>query len=157
MRSEPTITQPRIARTAFGAVTTTPAAARSFVRHTMRTWGYDEDIDTAELIVSELVTNAVKAATKQDNPHSTDLRDMPMVGIELQSYEQAIRIAVQDSNHEQPTPRVATDDAENGRGLLLVQALCRRWDVDLQEGGGKVVWVELALAKRDEVPVSCRP
>ena len=139
MRTEPT-TLPRIARTTFAAVTTTPSAARSFVRDTLRAWDLEPLLDSAELIASELVTNAVKATRSTAQPEDC-LHDQAPVSIELRLGEGVFRIAVQDNSSEQPTLQALSEDAENGRGLFLVQALSARWDVFFV-ADGKVTWAE---------------
>ena len=142
MRVEPTATERHSARTAFAALPTAPAAARSFVRLSLGSWGLraDADTGTAELVVSELVTNAVRA--------TTGLPGVPLITIELRTDATALRIAVRDDAGGRPVPRAPDEDAETGRGLLLVTALCTRWDVTAVPGGGKVVRVELPLADR---------
>lgn len=144
MTTEPG-TQPSSAHIELAAVPTAPAVARSFVRHTLRTWSLDELADNAELIASELVTNAVKATgVAGPEPSCLDLRDLALVVMRLRVHDGALRIAVQDSSHEQPRPQAAGDDAEGGRGLFLVEALSTRWDVRPTQDG-KVTWADLAL------------
>lgn len=150
MRSEPTA-QPRVAHTAFVALRTTPAAARTFLRRTMEEWGLNHDIDTAELIVSELVTNAVKATDRSDSDGCCiDLHGEAVVGVELRADDHVLRIVVQDGCAERPALQVVDEDAENGRGLFLVDALSVRWDVEAKDNGGKVTWAEMDLAVKAE-------
>ena len=140
MRTEP-MALPQTTRASFAAVATTPGAARSFVRVTLRAWGQQQLIEAAEVIVSELATNAVKA-TQSGARHQDSLRGLAPVSVELQLDEGVFRIAVRDSSPEQPVLQAVGDDAENGRGLFLVQALSARWDVCFV-AGGKVTWAEL--------------
>ncbi|MER6302288.1 ATP-binding protein [Kitasatospora sp. NPDC001539] len=108
------------------------------VRHRLRTalshWGVPELSDTAELLSSELVTNALLHTGKGavfDAVLGTDSR---------------LRIEVQDGasrlpgRRRDPEPEYAT----SGRGLLLVEALADSWGVQLK-GDGKITWFELAL------------
>ena len=60
----------------------------------------------------------------------------------------AFRIAVRDSSSEQPALQGPGEDAESGRGLLLVQALSTRWDV-FTVAGGKVTWAELGVPEKE--------
>lgn len=142
MRAEQTAL-PLLARATFAAVTTTPCAARSFVRDTARAWSLDSLAESAELVVSELVTNAVKA-TRSSARRRGDLHDLTPVSIELHLDDALFRIGVRDSSVEQPVLQTADDDAETGRGLLLVEALSVRWDAFLV-ADGKVTWAELAV------------
>ncbi|MBM9509035.1 ATP-binding protein [Actinacidiphila acididurans] len=125
----------------FGAANTSPAAARAFVRRTLRAWGLTGLAENAELIVSELVTNAVKAAYRADQGRA----DPHAVNVELHADEKALRIAVHDTNTNRPVPQVVDEDAEGGRGLLIVEVCSARWDVVLNPAHGKTVWAELDL------------
>lgn len=127
----------------FGAENTSPAAARAFVRRTLRAWGLTCLAENAELIVSELVTNAVKAAC------CTDQSRTDAVGVELRADERALRIAVHDTNTNRPVPQAVDGNAEGGRGLLIVELCSTRWDVVLNPAHGKTVWAELDLCAGD--------
>lgn len=135
----------RLARTTLPALLSTPAAARSFLRRTLAAWGLDPHRDTAELVMSELVTNAVKAAPHPAPPHA-DLRDAPLVTVELRATAHVLRICVEDTAPGHPTLRTAPTDAESGRGLFLVAALSTHWNTTPTPTGGKITWAELALA-----------
>lgn len=95
----------------------------------------------AELLVSELVTNAVQAgrAAAQSCP----------VRLCLRANRTRLLILVWDASPIPPTRLSASGNAENGRGLLLVEALSERWAWYFvpQDRGGKVVW---ALLKSDD-------
>ena len=105
--------------------------ARQFLHDRCEDWGCPEMTDAATLIVSELVTNAiVHAATP------AELRAQWSNGV--------LRIEVVDhAEGAPPDPRVAAPDDENGRGLLLVDALSTAWGVEATDEG-KVVWAEVA-------------
>lgn len=141
-------------RAIFPAVSSTPRAARSFVRIALRAWGQQQLIETAALITSELVTNAVKATLTSTQPEDSP-HDLAPVSVELHLDDDAFRIAVRDSSTEQPALQTVGDDAENGRGLFLVEALSARWDVFFV-ASGKVTWAELALARQEVAPAPCR-
>lgn len=87
--------------------------------------------DDAALIVSELVTNAVRHAT-------------PPVQLRLLASEIALTIAVADGSSRPPRP-MAAGTRESGRGLTIVQALAAAWRSELQPAGGKVVYARLAM------------
>lgn len=108
------------------------------VRHRLRTalshWGVPELSDTAELLTSELVTNALLHTAKGavfDAALGSDSR---------------LRVEVQDGTSRLPGRRrdPEAEYATSGRGLLLVEALADSWGVQLL-GDGKVTWFELAL------------
>jgi len=106
------------------------ASARRFVAERCRDWGCGDVVEDAELVVSELVTNALVHAESR-----CDLR----AGLG----EAALRIQVIDEGDGVPDPQVADDTDEHGRGLLLVSALCAAWGVEALPDGGKIVWAEL--------------
>lgn len=106
------------------------ATARDLTRRQLAAWGLDRLSDTAELLVSELVTNAIRAAS-----YEVELRLM-RVG--------KLLVEVSDDNHNLPQLQRADADDERGRGLALVSHLSRRWGTS-RKAVGKVVWFELPL------------
>ena len=70
-------------------------------------------------------------------------------------FEGGIVIAVWDRNPSAPVLRQSEPDSENGRGLSIVAALCKRWDYFLLDGG-KCVWAELAI-QSDVLPSADLP
>ncbi|RSN14860.1 hypothetical protein DMH25_07725 [Streptomyces sp. WAC 01325] len=108
------------------------ARARALVSSVLTGWGLEDDLaHVGEVIVSELMTNVVD----HTETHLTE------VVIERQ-VDSTVRIQVSDRSHVAPRMEKATDDAECGRGLRLVDALCVRWGYD-PNGGGKVTWAEI--------------
>jgi anti-sigma regulatory factor (Ser/Thr protein kinase) len=85
--------------------------------------------DTAELLTSEIVTNAVVHA------HSG-------VRVSVEGVDGGVRISIADSDPLVPAVRRPVDEAEHGRGLHLVETLADRWGVEPGETG-KSVWFEL--------------
>jgi anti-sigma regulatory factor (Ser/Thr protein kinase) len=141
--------RPRVARVEVAAMPTAPGLARSFVRHALGVWGLGGLADSAELVASELVTNAVKATGKPVPQGSyVDVWDLAVIAVELRVNGRGLRVAVEDSSREQPVPQTVDADAEGGRGLFLVATLSTRWGV-LPLQGGKVTWAELALGGRE--------
>jgi GAF domain-containing protein len=109
---------------------TTPGRARRLVRSTLAGWGLSDCVDVTELLVTELVTNAVRHATRP---------------IELRLLRtDALLCEVADDDHHLPVLRYAEEDDEGGRGLQLVSMLARRWGTS-RTNTGKVVWFEQAL------------
>ncbi|MFE4514543.1 ATP-binding protein [Kitasatospora sp. NPDC056783] len=92
---------------------------------------------TGELLVSELVTNAVQHC-------HAPLNHLILVRFDL-SPEDTLRIEVHDTDPEEPTPSAATPTAETGRGLFLVQKLATQWGCCPRESGvGKFVWCHIS-------------
>ncbi|MFI0894844.1 ATP-binding protein [Streptomyces sp. NPDC020983] len=92
--------------------------------------------ETAELVLSELVTNAVNHARP---PHGR------RIGTRFERLEHGVRIEVHDASEWKPELQRASADDESGRGLALVDALTDgRWGVSARQGPGKVVWAVCA-------------
>lgn len=91
-------------------------------------------VGAAELLVSELVTNAVKHANLQGTPGTVGLR----VAVE----DHLLRVEVSDGDPVMPQVGDGSVDAPSGRGLLIIDRLADRWGC-FRAGVGKVVWLEL--------------
>jgi anti-sigma regulatory factor (Ser/Thr protein kinase) len=122
----------------LAALRTAPACARGHVRSVASEWGLSDLSDIAELLASELTTNAVHASERL--PLRADLPAVPVVRLWVISNRNSIVIHVWDGNNEMPIRRDAGPDAEGGRGLLLVDALGADWGA-YRKQDGKVVWV----------------
>lgn len=110
-----------------------PAQARRLTRARLTGWSVCEDTcDTAALVVSELVTNAI-VHTASD-----------IVVCELHDGDDLVRIAVRDQgcSPDEPHPSPQRPEEEHGRGLLLVEALCHAWGAQ-EHGLGLLVWADL--------------
>ena len=107
----------------------TVGVARAAVQESCQRWGYGQLSADAELIVSELVCNAVRHA-------GTD------IGLTLITRREGLRLEVSDSSTRPIRPRIATPSDEGGRGLALVDALASHHGVR-NSPGGKTVWAEL--------------
>ncbi|WP_308048824.1 ATP-binding protein [Streptomyces sp. TRM72054] len=127
-----------------------PAQARRLTRTRLTGWAVCEDTcDTAELVVSELVTNAI-LHTASD-----------AVVCELHDGDDVVRIAVRDQGCAagDPHPSSGRPEEEQGRGLLLVDALAHAWGAQ-EHGPGLLVWAELprqADAPRGDLGWGARP
>ncbi|MGN6522460.1 MAG: ATP-binding protein, partial [Actinomycetes bacterium] len=103
--------------------------ARRFVRESLAE-APAEQCDDAELVVAELVTNAI-------------LHGAPPVTLRVQQVEDAARIEVHDTGRQRPIAVRGGVDSMTGRGLALVGSLTREWGVHPTADGGKVVWAEV--------------
>ena len=103
--------------------------------------------DTAELLVSEIVTNAVRASTpvvRQQRETGQAARAQPL-RFWLTSDQRSVLIQVWDSDHHRPVRKDVGPDAEAGRGLLLIETLSTQWGwYAPDEQGGKIVWAVCA-------------
>ncbi len=127
----------------LGALPTAVPCARLHTKQVLWEWHLNALADSAELIVSELVTNAVRAsAGLTGSRHSGRwVPGVPPVRLWLFSDRQRVLIQVWDGNDELPAPQHGQPDAESGRGLLLVESLSAEWGSYRPErSSGKVVW-----------------
>jgi anti-sigma regulatory factor (Ser/Thr protein kinase) len=114
----------------LGAFPGAVPCAQLHARHVLREWQLCEHADTVELLVSELVTNAVRACGGLASP---------VVRLVLASDRQCVVIRVWDGGDQMPVRRNAGPDSECGRGLLLVESLSADWG-SYRKANGKVVW-----------------
>jgi anti-sigma regulatory factor (Ser/Thr protein kinase) len=121
----------------LGALTSAVPCARLRARQVLWEWGLDRLSDDIELVVSELVTNAVQA--------SGSLKQATPVRIWLLSDQAQILVLVWDASEQPPIRMDAGQEADGGRGLLLVEGISARWGwyATQEPGGGKVVWAVL--------------
>jgi anti-sigma regulatory factor (Ser/Thr protein kinase) len=142
----------------LAAVATAASCARAFVASTVDAWGLGRLYDDAELVASELVTNAVHATGVADpSPRWSDLDHLALIRVRLAVLADSLIVEVWD---QEPTPptlnRAASPHAENGRGLLIVKALSKRWDCYAPAEGGKWVWADLAIPPAEPEPLPKR-
>jgi anti-sigma regulatory factor (Ser/Thr protein kinase) len=109
-------------------------AARAAVRDQLRGWRLDSLADLAALLVSELVTNALRHAT---GPVGVRLVRPAELG-------DTLLVEVSDPLPDPPHERAPRPDEESGRGLQLVAGSSRRWGTRPGDTG-KTVWFELAV------------
>lgn len=116
--------------------------ARARTRDQLQAWGLDDLIEVVELVVSELVTNAV-------------LHGKAPVTLRL-ALNDVLRLEVHDASLCPPTPRRAGPEGPRGRGLELVGLLADQWGWQ-PAGHGKLVWAELVLPHADTPPRTGQP
>ncbi|GAA3119060.1 hypothetical protein GCM10010449_46420 [Streptomyces rectiviolaceus] len=121
--------------------------ARSLLAEQARAWKVPDDVaDTAVLLLSELMTNAVRHGRA---PAGRE------VGARCVLDGSVFRVEVADASGVLPCPREAGPGDESGRGLALVELLADAWgSYSRPYGIGKTVWIELALpgAEPDGAP-----
>ena len=103
--------------------------ARRFVREALARWECDQDVDVINLLVSELVTNAVV--------HADSAAD-----IAVRLTDTAVRISVADAGDGMPERTEAPANATSGRGVGLVDSLASAWGIE-RLPVGKTIWFEV--------------
>lgn len=114
----------------LGADPDAAARARSVVRQALELWGLADDEGIAELLASELVTNAIEHAATP-------------VLVKITFDTVAVRVEIIDTGNEMPG-LVEIPEA-GGYGLSLVDRLASRWGIEQVPDHGKNVWFELDI------------
>jgi anti-sigma regulatory factor (Ser/Thr protein kinase) len=121
----------------FGITRLTPWMARLLTRHILADWQVPEDtIESAGLVTSELVTNAVLA----DAERTKRVIYVPYISLTLWLIKDLVIIEITDDSAEPPAMTATTDESEGGRGLLIVDALSLEWSHYHPRPGWKTVY-----------------
>lgn len=104
--------------------------ARAATRRVLPGWRLGALLDPVLLVVSELVGNAIR-------------HGRPPIDLRLRKAGGGVRVGVHDEAAAPPAASVASDTAESGRGLFLVDAVSSESGVEHIEGDGKVVWARV--------------
>lgn len=103
-----------------------PRKARTFVRHLLSDWGVaGEVVDDAELLVSELVTNAIMHARTGAT-------------VEISRYDGTVELAVSDESVRPLELRLPSVEAVTGRGVYFLDQLASDWEVEPTADGKTV-------------------
>jgi anti-sigma regulatory factor (Ser/Thr protein kinase) len=129
-----------------------PGTARSLTRTTLEGWGLEELADDAMVVVSELVTNALRYGVRTDEqrrplPPATD--EQPFL-LSLVHYGGSVLCAVFDPGTEVPVVREPDFLRESGRGLHVMQSLSESWGWTTPDRHGKAVWALLQSGREPE-------
>ena len=127
---------PRIATRALGAQAGSVRAARYFTLATLRRWSTAHSSQDIAIVVSEMVTNALRHALP--GPGDTGPRRPVRLGLLQQG--PWVLCAVADPGNAAPVPRTPGSLAESGRGLQIICAFSDLWGYTTPSEAGKVVW-----------------
>lgn len=125
----------------LSAVASAVPWARRVLRHMLRAWQLENISDTALLLLSELVTNAVQASGDGVDRHHGYHQ---MIAFALQLTDTSLVMKVWDTNPTLPVLQESDITGDHGRGLLLVDFMADQWG-HRAENGGKVVWCKVAI------------
>jgi len=117
----------------LGPSTEDVRVARRFLQDHCERWGCAKYLPDVNLVLSELVTNALTHAGT-----SCEFRARFSQG--------RLRLEVRDDGHGTPDLKAAPAESEDGRGLMIVSSLAEAWGVETEADGGKTVWAELEVA-----------
>ncbi len=134
----------------LGVLPTAPSCARAHARLVLAEWEMHALADTAELVVSELVTNSVRASTDADgHPLYRDYA-MAVVYLRMSAGHARLLLEVWDTIPAGPVLQHAAPDDESGRGLQLVEMMTDKWGWTTAEGWpGKCIWAELSAGHEE--------
>jgi hypothetical protein len=127
---------PRMATRALGAQAGSVRAARDFTVATLRRWGTAHSSQDIAIVVSEMVTNALRHAL----PGPGGARPRRPVRLGLLHQGPWVLCAVADPSEAVPVPRTLGSLAEAGRGLQMICAFSDLWGYTTPGEAGKVVW-----------------
>ena len=140
----PLTDSPESARRVLRSDLVSPRIARDFTRTTLADWELSALAEDATVVVSELVTNALRHGLR-GAPHSTQAWPIQLV---LLRHDRRMLTAVTDPGDGVPAPSDPTDFAdfaENGRGLQVVEAISSTWGWARLATGGKAVWAAFEI------------
>jgi anti-sigma regulatory factor (Ser/Thr protein kinase) len=132
---------PRLAQRTPGIDTRSVGTAREFCLSTMRRWGVQDRSDDVAVVVSELLTNALRHAVPQARAGTgAAARSRWPVRLGLVQPGHFVLCALADPSPRLPEPKEPDYLAESGRGLHVISALSDRWGCTAPTEAGKVVW-----------------
>lgn len=130
----------------LAALPTAPACGRAHIRTVLGDWRMTAFVESGELIISELITNAVQASTDEFGCPLYYDGHMAVIHVRLLADRVRLLIEVWDMAPTLPAVQQVEADEEGGRGLQLVDALTNRWGwLPIRGWPGKCVWAELRL------------
>ncbi|MFF1447730.1 SpoIIE family protein phosphatase [Streptomyces sp. NPDC058274] len=130
------VVQPPVRRTMVSVAQAEPervAGARQQLRELLHDWASDDQVDSAVLMTSEMVTNVLV---------HTDADALLIAEMTGEGGDRRLRVVVTDASDDLPHKRHPGELASSGRGLVLMELLADAWGVDPQ-GQGKSIWFEL--------------
>jgi anti-sigma regulatory factor (Ser/Thr protein kinase) len=134
---------PAVTSRALSARPEEARTARYFVRELLTCWGLELLADDAEMIIDELVVNAVLHGTRAGLIRNNPGAGRTVLRLCMLRRAGEVMLAVIDPGNETPMPRQPDWGRESGRGLQIVAALSHVWGWSPIAGHGKAVWAVL--------------
>lgn len=146
---------PRLAQRTPGTDPKSVGTARDFCLSTMRRWGVQDRGDDVAVVVSELLTNALRHGVPQAPAQAragAEPRSRWPVRLGLVQPGHFVLCAVADPSPRLPEPKEPDYLAESGRGLHVISALSDRWGCTAPTEAGKVVWALFSVHLDQDQP-----
>lgn len=128
----------------IGAYSWTPGYLRALIAMTLAQWHLASLRENTELVLTELVTNAVQAAADPTDPAGLPALDghgrVSTIRASLRSDGRNLLIEVRDKVPGMPAMKTPEPDDENGRGLLIIRAVCMEHGCHRLGSGEKISW-----------------
>jgi anti-sigma regulatory factor (Ser/Thr protein kinase) len=145
MQAAPEKVRPLHTHLELAALPSAVSCARGHVRLVAHEWGLANFADTAALLASEIVTNAVQASGRLRTAGP------PVVKLWITSDGESLVIRVWDASQAMPVRQEAGPGDDSGRGLMIIDALSADWG-SYPEAEGKVVWATISLPSDSGTP-----
>jgi anti-sigma regulatory factor (Ser/Thr protein kinase) len=139
MQAAPQTVRPRQTHLELAALPSAVPCARGHARSVAHEWDLTDLADTAALLASEIVTNAVQASRRLGTA------GLPVVKLWVTSDGESLGIRVWDASQAMPVHQQAGPDDDSGRGLMIIDALSTGWG-SYPEADGKTVWATISLS-----------
>ncbi|MFE2185394.1 ATP-binding protein [Streptomyces sp. NPDC059455] len=126
----------------FSATRRGARLARLLAVHQLTAWGFAPGVggyDAAIVVVAELAANAALHGRVPGRDFGVRLAYDERSGV--------LEIEVSDTHEKCPVPKAPTSEDEEGRGLMLVEAVADRWGIRERRGPGKTVWARITQAR----------
>lgn len=144
MQAAPETIRPLQTHLEFAALPSAVSCARGHVRLVAHEWGLTDLADTAALVASEIVTNAVRASA------SLRTAGPPVVRLWVAWDGESLVIRVWDASQVMPVRQEAGPGDDSGRGLMIIDAVSAGWGA-YPEADGKVVWSAISRTSRQRI------
>jgi anti-sigma regulatory factor (Ser/Thr protein kinase) len=127
----------------LGVLPSAVPCARLHTRQVLWEWGLRDAAESAELVVSELLTNALCASEAIANVETAAHTSLQLEA----NVRGSLVVQVWDGHSHPPVRGEVDEEAEGGRGLLIVEALCDNWGWYWPDGGEQGKWVWAAMVR----------
>lgn len=130
--------------------------ARRYTTSMLTKWGILDYEDDVHLLVTELITNAIKVTgiPIPDPTYGQIYRYAKPISLSLYRHGDLLVIEVWDTSRKAPKRHHPADDEEGGRGIMVIEGIAEAWGYRWPKTGGKVVWTSIKVAPASQLQTS---